>query len=355
MVQELSSQSKASKTPGSSDDVKEMYEILKRIECNEPMDSESDQEIDSDLSDEELDEELDSDDDDDSPAYNELSKRLEGIDLNDADAIWSKLTESERHEFSKIVQSEDVTSILPKFNAWWGMQAQRKLVTELNEDEKCESEEESVKHPTIIESIVDFARISTRAPAPCVRHNLMNVLASYTSMVRFFYGEHETSQHEAVSYLIAVCSNFRTNANFDDSDLAIESVRQDALNEGHPMDEFDVRQMHKDVDHLMEGPIQGKQTSAFVLAALSDLHRLLSKLLSVIKAERKSTQLKPTVSSKQTDQKQETSASITKECDKFSKRFSTQNVNSCHNLEKTKLTEIIRKIEYYLAYVKKYH
>lgn len=336
----MATQSKLKHAPGTSDDVKQMYEILKKMENNEQMDS------DSNLSDDE-DDELDSDDEEDLLGDDDLSKRLEGIDLNDADAIWSKLTEGERQEFDKIVQSEDVTSILPKFSAWWEKQIQRKLVTELNGDEKDETEVNRVEHPKIVDKIVDFARISTRPPASCILNNLTNVLASYTSMVRFFYGEQETSKHEAISYLMAVCANLRTNANFDDTSLAIESIRQDALNEGYSIDESDLRQMKKDVDHLMAGSIQDKQNNVFVLAALSDLHRLFS----AIKIEMKS---KPMDTSNQVPN-DPASDQQKLESEQFSKRFNDRKVNSCQNLDKGKLTAIIKKLEYYLAYVSKYH
>ncbi|XP_055325782.1 uncharacterized protein LOC129579634 [Sitodiplosis mosellana] len=347
VVEEMTLQSKMKNTSGPSDDVKKMYDILKRVESG-------DQPIDSDF--ELSDEELDSDDDEDEPDDdNDLSKRLEGIDLNDADAIWSKLTESERQEFNKIIQSEDVTSILPKYSAWWEIKTKRKLVSEMNGDETDDPAEPIVEHPKIIESIVDFARISTKTPASCVVNNLINVLTGYASMVRFFYGEYEASKYEAVKYLISVCANLRMNANFDDADVAIESIRQDANNEGYAVDEQDMRQMKKDIDNLMAGPIQDKPTNTFILAALSDLHRLLS----AVKTEIKNSHSKPSVSVNAASSGGDEGASSTNEptndSEKFTKRFNDQKANACSDLEKGKLTAMIKKIEYYLAYAKKYH
>lgn len=335
-----------SKPKNLSDDVKQMYEILKRCENNEATDS------DFELPDDE-DDELDSDDETDMPDDNDLSKRLEGIDLNDADAIWSHLTEAERQEFKKIVQSEDVTSILPKFVGWWEKQIEQKLVTELNGDEKDESEENSIEHPKIIDTIVDFGRISTRPPASCVVNNLVNVLGSYASMVRFFYGDFESSKNEAVNYVVGICGNLRSNANFDDSDLAIESIRQDGLNEGYSIDESDIRQIKRDVDCLMEGPIQNKQNNTYALAALSDLHRLFA----AVKTELRSSKTKPVDSSNQVQESSATSNDQSKpstsESETFSTRFNDQQVKQ--RLERGKLTAILKKIEYYLAYVSKYH
>lgn len=341
-------QSQPKNAPGSSDDVKQMYEILKRIENNEMTDSDFEVPDDDDDGDE-----LDSDDETDMPDDNDLSKRLEGIDLNDADAIWSHLTDAEKQEFKKIVQSEDVTSILPKFVGWWEKQIEKKLVTEMNDEEEDEPEENNIEYPMIIEPIVDFGKISLKPPASCVVNNLVNVLGSYASMVRFFYDDYETNQNEAVNYVVGICANLRTNANFDDSDLAIESIRQDGLNEGYSIDDSDVRQMKKDVDCLMKGPIQNKQSNTYALAALSDFHRLLL----AVKTELKSAKTKPVDSSNQAQENSATADAVSKpsssESETFSTRFNDQQVKQ--RLEKGKLTAIIKKIEYYLSYVNKYH
>lgn len=45
-------------------------------------------------------EELDSDDDD----CDDLGNRLAGIDLDDTEMVWSKLTESERQEFEAFIK-----------------------------------------------------------------------------------------------------------------------------------------------------------------------------------------------------------------------------------------------------------
>lgn len=350
-----------------------MYEMLQRIENDPPITGDfdlSDDELDSDDDGDEEYEAADGDDDDD------LAKRLEGVDLNDADAIWSLLNENEREEFNKIVQSEDVTSILPKFNAWWETKVKKKLITEMNGDETgddLEQSTESVDHPKIIETIKDFGLISTKPPAPCVTNNLINVLAAYASMVRYFYGEPETNKFDAVDYLLAICANLRVNANFDDSAVAIESIRQDAHNEGYAIDEPDVQQIQNDIECFMNGPIEGKQTNTFMLAALSELHRLFSATKaaqkytngtkdvngsagpansesshSFSKSESSPTQQAPSPSDT-------SSSEQAKASDQFSKRFSSsQRSNECKHLEKVKLTALIKKVEYYLAYVNKF-
>lgn len=49
----------------------------------------------------------------------ELSSRLGGVSLDDADAVWQRLTPSERAEFEKLLQTGGITELLPKFSPWW--------------------------------------------------------------------------------------------------------------------------------------------------------------------------------------------------------------------------------------------
>ena len=56
---------------------------------------------------------LDSDDDE------ELSERMAGVDLDDADAIWRRLTAGERKEFGQLVDTGDISKMVPEFKAWW--------------------------------------------------------------------------------------------------------------------------------------------------------------------------------------------------------------------------------------------
>lgn len=343
VLQEMALQSKEkSASTSQNDDVKHMYEILKRIENDESID------LDDDF--DESDGELDSDDEnyEDCDADGEgsdLAKRLEGIDLNDADAIWSNLNEQERQDFKNIIQSEDVSAILPKFKAWWEKKSTVKLVTDITDDEMNGKpvNEVSVEHPPIIESIVDFNRISTKLPASCVVNNLFNVLGAYTSMVRFFYGDYETSKIEAVTYLMSICGNLRTNANFDDLPMAVEAIRQDGLNDGYLIDEEDVRQIKRDIDSIIEGPFENKPTNTYILAALSDLHGLMVATKNELKLNKSKPAEKPDATEEKATKSQE-----------FSKRFNEQKADSS-SLEKAKIVATIKKIEYYLAYANKFH
>lgn len=331
--------------PGMSDDMKQMYEILKRMDSTQP---------DFDISEEEL----DSDDDDNNEGNEnpnqsvELSERMNGVDLNDADAVWGKLTESERKEFGQIIKDEDVTAILPTFNPWWENKIQKVMITEVNDDQSTaasgtEHQYSQLHHPNVIETQLDFTNMTKKPPSKCVAHNIINVLAAYTSTVRFFYGEHSTNSYEAVNYLLAVCANLRVNANFNDTSLAIESIRHEAHTEGFTFDESDIQQIQKDIDSITEGPDPVKQTNLYVLAALSDIHSLLTIAKSMRKPKRKETL-------ESTSCKIIPSKEQAKEFEKFIQRFGDHKIVEFQEMDRIKVNTSIKKIEYYLAYVQKF-
>lgn len=323
--------------PGLSDDIKRMYQILKRMESVQSTGSGlSDFDI-SDI------EELDSDDE---VPNSDLSKRLEGINLNDADAIWSQLTDAERQEFGKIVNSEDVTNILPPFTPWWETKIQKVLIKDMNcvHETTTEHQYATLEHPQVLATIADFKKLSSKPPSPCVQWNLINVLGAYATTVRFFLGDHHSTPHEAVNYLILICANLKRNANFEEQQSAIESIRFESHNEGFTADECDMEQVKKDIDNINEGPDPSSiSDNLYRLAALSDLHRLMVKAKSdkLTPNERR-----PSTCYRPPQQKQE--------FNEFLKRFVGHQIADYNSVDKVKLSSCIKKIEYYLAFVKMY-
>ncbi|KAG4078199.1 hypothetical protein HA402_002251, partial [Bradysia odoriphaga] len=293
--------------PGLSDDIKRMYAMLKRMESHDSTGS--------DIEDFDI-EEFDSDDDELTEL--DLNTRLTGIDLNNADAIWDKLTSDEKHEFEKIATSDDAMNLLPLYEPWWTRE--KKLIEEISPDAQ------NIRSPPeILENIVNFDTISSRPPADCVKHNLKNVLAAYALSVRFFNGEHETSAHEFANYFITTCANVKANFNFDDADIAIESVVHSCRNEGLTIDADQVKLLHEDVQKICRCP-------AFVSAALSDIHRSVSQA-------KRSKFVKKSLDAERSD---------------FSRKFFDQEIVNFQQLDKTKLTATLKKIEYYLALVGKF-
>uniref|UniRef100_A0A1B0D971 Uncharacterized protein n=1 Tax=Phlebotomus papatasi TaxID=29031 RepID=A0A1B0D971_PHLPP len=293
-----------------SESAKKMHEILKRMQDLEdpgddieeiipPLDGSSGE---SDL-----------DSDDDTPE-SDLAARLEGVDLNDPEAVWSKLTSTERQEFESIVHAGDISSLVPMYTPWW-VENQEKLVQEVQLPGTP-----ATSHPEILSDIKPFRDISSKPPAPCVRHNLTNILASYAFSVKYFNGEFLAHPQEFSGFLVSICGNIKNNSNYASDALAVESVAHEARNEGVPVDKEDVLMMKEDVEMIQKG--QG------TLAALSDIHRILLAAKKAKGEEKKSAK------------------------GPFSKRFVDPQGREFKDIEKSRIGVYIKKIDFFLAYAK---
>lgn len=330
--------------PGISDDFRMMYRDLKRMESTTS--------IISDISEEGLTTESKADQNE-SNESGELVERLHGVDLKDADAIWSKLSENERREVGQVAEKQNMTAILPTFNPWWENKVQRIEISEVDGDHcnvvSTEHEWRDLKHPKIKKSIADFSQVSTQPPSLHIENNLKNVLAAYTSTVRFFYGEHLRSAYDAVKYLFVICSSLKSNASFIDPQLAIESVRKEAHKEGLIIEDCDLQQIKRDIDSITEGPDPNHRTNCYMLAALSDLYRL-------IQLAKSRSSLTPRKASGSSRKKMEIvpSQDQAKECQQFVNRFGDFKIVEFISMDKSQITSTLKKVEYFLAYAKKF-
>lgn len=122
---------------------RKMQEILRRhYENNQGMDINQSED------------QLDSDDDDDLP---DLSDRLKNVDLDDVDKIWGLLGEHEKQEFESLVRSGDLTKLVPIWAPWWENKIEKKLVEDLNSQQKANYQEQC---PTLLSKIKTFSEIS---------------------------------------------------------------------------------------------------------------------------------------------------------------------------------------------------
>ena len=58
-----------------------------------------------------------------------------GVDLDDSEAVWARLSEDERRQFRDLVEGGDVASILPPYQPWWGVEGEGQGVVELTQQE----------------------------------------------------------------------------------------------------------------------------------------------------------------------------------------------------------------------------
>ncbi|XP_077296862.1 zinc finger HIT domain-containing protein 2 isoform X2 [Arctopsyche grandis] len=312
-----------------------MMEILKKMHdtenpCRNPIADASnipDEEfdiLDTDLADDEG--EKDSDDDESIP---DLANRLEGIDLDDSEAIWHLLTDDEKKEFETLVKN-DITKILPVWEPWWLFYKEKKLVSEIDENKLNDEFDYRKACPSIIENIKDFNDISKSKPAPCVKYNIVNVLSSYIYMTRLFNGDHYDLGHEAISCFILLSGNLNKGTNFENIDTALEAVIQESFtNEAFACSKTDKDQIKYDLKRVLHGPEECNKIF-YIQCALSDVLSLLINF------------------------KKSASTKVTKKMDKtnnFTHKFSW-NGEIQNPIPKEKYKQTVKKIEYYLSFIK---
>ncbi|XP_008485572.2 zinc finger HIT domain-containing protein 2-like, partial [Diaphorina citri] len=158
----------------------------------------------------------------------DLATRLENIDLNNAEAVWSLLTDAERAEFESLVSSGDVAKILPVWTPWWCTKP-ASLIEEVNQPESSATQS-TPEYPTLVPNIPVFYLICTVKPSPCIEFNMVNTIAAYTFTSRHYNGEPEHSAKESGSCLMQLSDNLNHNTNFSEADLAVQAVVLNAVN-----------------------------------------------------------------------------------------------------------------------------
>lgn len=263
-----------------------------------------------------------------------MADRLQDIDLNDANAVWSHLTEAERQEFENILQSNDISKLLDVREPWWTRKIPKPLIEEITPQAPAKKPSPLINNiPPIFPNILNLAQVSAKPPAACLRHNIVNVLAAYSLTFRYFNGEHLTSSKEASSFLASISGALRANANFADDQMAIDAVLNDCATERIDLEDGQDALVRDDVQAILGGP--DGDSHQYTLAALSDVHRLWLSAKKCVAASN--------------------AAAKTEENDpdgEFSKRFMDHQHINGELVNRSKLSAGAKKLEFYLAFVK---
>lgn len=306
----------------SSDDQKKVLEMLQRVEASD------EEEVDW--------EDIDSDDEPEEAG--DLAERLGEVDLNDADAVWERLTDEEKQEFKSIVYNGEIEKIVESVEPWWRQKLEDRLVRDLQED--ALKVKKILKSCPKLPAIKEFHKISTKPPAPCIIHNIANVIGAYTFIFRLFNGDHLNYELEAADNLISICDNLKANANFESVVSVADSIMLNCHNLSLFSDLNTKQAVVDDVKDILEGPGDDQHSNAFILSALADVHRLLK-----LAKQKKFSEPPPPEPS--------TTGSSTSK--KFSSEFLgiDQNRTDFKQLEnQTHLVGCLKKVEFYLSFVK---
>ncbi|XP_045770610.1 zinc finger HIT domain-containing protein 2 [Maniola jurtina] len=266
-------------------------------------------------------EEIDSDDGSDI----DLHTRIKDLDLDDPNALWNALTEDERNEFEAMLSGGDVGTIIPQWEPWWCYRKEKKILEEIKEGNE---ENEHLKLCPDIKTVPKFSSLTSMKPSEAIRYNMANVLASYAFIARYFNGEIEPL--EAASYLLDISTNLSSNANFDDADLAVESVVQRCLQSEYiQTDTASLDVMKNDVYLILQGPSDDNNLH-YSKAAFSQFIQIFSE-----------TKSKCNKSKTKTDKKK----------GDFSKKFPEHTKGHLPELDVSKIRKVIKKLEYYLSFL----
>lgn len=307
----------------STEDERKVLEMLQRVEATD------------DVEDEEEDwEDLDSDDDENEHA--DLAERLAEVDLNNADAIWEKLTDEEKQEFKSIVYNGEIEKIVQPVEPWWKLHLEEKAVVDLQEEE-LKVKEILKKCPKVPNDVKDFQKISSKPPAACIIYNIADLVGAYTYIFRYYNGDHLSYEMEATDTLISICDNLKANTNFESTIAVADSVMMSCLNLNLFSDLSSKNLMLEDLRSIFDGPGDDTHSHSFILSALSDTLQLFK-------------------TAKQKYRKDQPKSSSTSDGSK--RKFSAEFVSGDGRTEfkqlenQTHFVGCIRKIEFYLSFVK---
>ena len=254
-----------------SEDKNSVLDMLQRLE----------EQTEEDNSEEFLDNEMDSDDSiDDS----DLAKRLDEVDLNNADAVWERLTTVEREEFKSMIYNNEIEKIIQSVEPWWRQKCDNHLIVDVEENKKI-IEMLKLNCPKIPSNIKEFSKISSKTPAPCIIYNIANVVGTYTFIFRYYNGDHFEYAPEAVDNFISICNNIKSNANYENINTVVDTIIHNCQNQSLFTDKTSKNLMLDDLKCIFEGLCEDQ--GFFLSSALSDIINLFESANMKNKQEKK--------------------------------------------------------------------
>ncbi|XP_014285626.1 zinc finger HIT domain-containing protein 2 [Halyomorpha halys] len=245
----------------SVDGKKKMLEILKRISNEDAA----------------FDEELDSDDEASLP---DLSERLAGIDINDSDVVWEKLSVTEQAAFKELIKTGDISSLIPAWEPWWFQRINKPKLVEVDKDFFSDGALEEIKKkcPRHLNNIKPLSEITKIKPSQSVSFDLINILGGYCITVRYYNGSHFDFPEEAASVIHKLSKSLTSPQKLVSAEVALDAVGLEALTySGIEVTQDDIESMKTDVKRIMDGPSSNNKTY-YMLSSFSDMYRLFSNI-----------------------------------------------------------------------------
>ncbi|CAM0136698.1 unnamed protein product [Umbelopsis sp. WA50703] len=214
---------------------------------------------------------VDSDDEDDDDG-NDISRRFEGLDIDNADvqSIWNRLTPEEQQKFFNMIDSKnpELEQVLKIYVPWW--ETPYELVSEVD----TTVADNSNKPPELPDTLPTFDPQVISSPTFSLILNLIHCLMVYAYLQRHSLGElHDSEQmRELDDVYCTIASEVLFTPDPSDAyasmaDVAIEMA------ENSRSDEWDRADLYSYAAFYIKDAIAIFANPTYMQAALSDLYR----------------------------------------------------------------------------------
>jgi len=212
----------------------------------------------------------DNNDDDNALA---ISSRLEGVDLDDADALWERLSVQEKDMFQMYVTKGNL-NFVPTWKPWWCGE-KRSLVVEL--DRKKVASDKSL--PKLLKQLPPLKELlGGRVVDLNVKFCTLDVLLGYLCAQRVFNGDLYDDPVDAFAIISKISKVLSQNKVYSDVDTCLHNFVVDVT----LCDDVNVDPVSVCLQDLHDVIVSNKQ---YIHRALADFYRYLKKCRKHLKEE----------------------------------------------------------------------
>lgn len=226
--------------------------------------------------------EVDSDLDDD--GADDLAERFAGVNIDrcSTELIWQRLSDSERAEFEKFVNSDQMHSLVELWVPWWCVSSEP-LIEDVEKEPATTS-----AIPSVLAGVQHIEQLAKCGTSDLISFSIINVLYAYAYTARLYNGEHVTVAGESVMVMLDVSESLSRGV-FSDVALAVGACLSQldcfAAKAHFISREYSVSVVD-DVCKIVAGAV--RNPLPFPLAALSDCHRVFRAARKEVSRDRKS-------------------------------------------------------------------
>jgi len=202
----------------------------------------------------------------------EISERLVGVDLDDADVVWGKLTSDEQDLFRRYVDKGKL-DFMPMWTPWWTIKKRSKVVDISKKDKR------SKKIPQIIKDLPNLKDIiGDNIPNNDLKFCVLDIILTYTCTQRIFNGDMYDSPYETVNVILQLSKVLSENKVYSDLNSCIYCFIDD-LNTISDIGVDPVDVCLEDLRHIVTS------NDSYVVRVLSDFYTYLKKCQKFFKKE----------------------------------------------------------------------